>query len=273
MRTVPVRFISVLSACLASFALLECNAVLGIEQAELDPTFGDTGNGGTAGTSGAGSGGTVSGKGGTSGTGGRTKVTLPVAGCIDRKDECAACLTTCTSFDLAACLDDKVCRNAVDDYRACLGNLCDQQENCREELFAVSDPLVDSLVMCLADSCLTPCEGSTLVRMCELYCACMKDNCPTKPIAMAADCVSSCLADPATADGNIAYCRKYHCEFIDTTGANPATHCEHAVGQLEECESPIAPMPQCDGDEVISGFPCLEDAECCSGVCEGETCR
>src|SRR6187431_2371962 len=124
MRTLGLQSLFLAAACVAALGTLRCNAVLGIDEAEYDPTFvaGSSGIGGT--TGGSGNAGNYSG------------THLPI-GCIEPEDGCVACLKN-SGFDEQACFADSACRKALDDYRVCLGDTCAGSERCLEEvLFAI----------------------------------------------------------------------------------------------------------------------------------------
>jgi hypothetical protein len=257
MRTLGRSRIFGLVAALAGLG--SCNGILGIDEATLDPTETGRGGGGTS-------------TGGTGGTGNAANTQQPVtdppvSGCIEPKPACTSCFSSCPTFDQQRCLMNPTCRKALDGYRTCLGDLCTGGERCREDLSGSSDPDVQELVACLSsDACAEPCETSTLIGMCELYCACMVDNCSAKYANVSA-CLSACqtLNNP-----DLTYCRKMHCEFLEYPNTNVAEHCEHAMG-IGQCESPIV-VPPGDCKKAYPGFPCQFDADCCVPPCNGEVC-
>jgi hypothetical protein len=137
--------------------------------------------------------------------------------------------------------------------------------DCVEETLSGStNQQVGALVDCMIQTCREDCEGSPLATMCELYCACMKDNCSSKPIAVDPNCVAACEAG-ATMDATIAHCRKTHCEFFDDDPIDD--HCDHAVG-IGRCLDPPDPNEDCANDGILPDFPCqVGGPPCCSGIC------
>jgi hypothetical protein len=245
-------------------ATAACNAVLGIEEAELDPAA--LSSGGTGGMSGSASTGGSS-TGGTNTTNRAPVTDPPAVGCIEPSPACTSCFSTCTGFDRQRCLMNPTCRKALDDYRTCLGDGCTGGEDCREKLSESQDSDVQALVACLSsDACVTACDKSPLATMCELYCACMADNC-TSNFATTADCMTACQTH---ANADITYCRKMHCEFLEYPNTSVTEHCEHAMG-IGQCAGPIT-VPPGDCDLAFPGFPCQSPADCCNPVCNGEVC-
>ena len=250
MSTSGLRSLPFAVACAAAFATLRCNAVLGIEEAQYDPTFvAETGGSSTGGSA------------GTTSTPNYSGTHLPI-GCIEPLDGCANCLRD-SGFDEQACFEDPACRKALDDYRVCLGDTCTGGDRCLEEvLFPVSQKLVESLV----GGCSTACGQKPLYTQCELYCACMDHNCAGSLGAIGADCLTRCKQDAA--DPGIAYCRKSHCEFAGLK--DPVMHCEHALG-LNACQTAPVADPSCDRVQI--GFPCSARSDCCSDNCSNQVCR
>jgi len=235
-----------------ALAALRCNAVLGIDEAEVDPTFvaGARATGGTAGSAGTGNSTNYSG------------THLPI-GCIEPASGCTDCLKN-AGFDESACLSDPACRKALDDYRVCLGDACTGSENCLEELLY---PIASELAA-LSDECRTVCGEKPLYTQCELYCACMDHNCAGTLGATGDACVTQCMAGDAR-DPGIAYCRKSHCEFAGLSGIDTVSHCEHARG-INACAT--VPMPDATCDRVLTGFPCSDRSDCCSNNCSNQVC-
>jgi len=276
MRTLP-NVASFASVVVLLGAMASCNGMLGIEEAELDPSVGGAEMGGSTSTGGSSSGGTSNGgtssggtsSGGTSSTQTTAPVTDPPAvGCVDPGPHCAECLSSCGAFDKNACLANPTCRKALDSYRSCLGDGCTGGEGCRERLSAIADADVERLVGCLStDFCVSNCGSSPVVTMCELYCACMADNCSAQ-FASPSECLTKCQA---AGRSDLTYCQKMHCEFLELPNTDATVHCEHAMG-IGQCTAPIV-VPPGDCKMAYPGFPCKVATDCCSMDCSNQVCR
>jgi hypothetical protein len=224
-----------------SFGLLlsaGCTSVLGMERAELDSDGG-------SGTGGGGTGNVL------------PPIVYPISACDEPLPECASCLNG-RGNALDECLLSKTCRKALYDYRSCTADRCGSfNGECAQKYLAGSGAEANAVAGLLTDSCFDACLGTAVAPMCQLYCACMGQNCPGR----LSDCMADCTAQ-ASLDN--VYCRWMHCEFATPDNLQ---HCEHATGRLGFCPRPSAGN-QCD-HLVYSGFPCAADAECCSGTCGG----
>jgi hypothetical protein len=132
-----------------------CNAVLGIEQAELDIVSCEAGQGYTLGT-------------------------------CQTSQSCESCLTrACSPQERSGCLADSSCRMALADYRRCGSDDCrDPSGNCRDCLLGGVG------AECFAD-CTEECQRSELMDLCELLCSCMEDMCPGNASACRNDCAAA----------------------------------------------------------------------------------
>jgi hypothetical protein len=224
-------------------AAVACNGVLGIEEAALETTS----------------------------TGGVMCTLLqedPSVECTTANDPCEECLARGSATLTGACLTEpaqpgqlKTCRQALVDYRLCIGNDCtDEDGSCATCLTgsSLAAQLANQVRAC------PECRRSGLRSLCEEYCSCMGAKCSTKrPV----DCEAACNALTPYQ----RYCRWYHCEAAES---ETSRHCNHAVGGEEAC-SDAQPDPNdvCD-DGISGGLACDEDKplECCSGVCDNGIC-
>lgn len=218
-----------------------CTSVLGMERAELDTDAG-SGNGGTAGTGSA-----------------LPPTVYPISACDVPAPDCPSCLNG-SGNELTRCLASKTCRKALYDYRSCTGNHCTEfNAACADRYLGQGDDDARVLDTLLTDTCADQCLGTAVASMCELYCACMGQNCPGR----LSDCMAQCAA---VGDLDNVYCRWMHCEFA--TPENPQ-HCQHAVGEMGFCPRTSSRPDSTCTNRVHSGFPCTAPADCCSGTCGG----
>jgi len=242
-----------LVGALATFALVGCNAVLGIDEAHSRDD----------------------------GTPRSTTQLIPVPGCETPTTDCASCVSGSVAF--ADCLKDHACRKALDGYRACLGSKCDAGA-CFDTLLAGPGSLVADFVR---GEC-AECEGVTpLASMCDLYCACMEQilppptagalpdgaTCETAAVApweagQLAQCKAACdeLAKRDVASVN---CRWGHCELA-ANGENRG-HCGHAIDS-SICPEAVKPNASCT-DRSLPGWACDRSQDCCSNHCTGNICK
>lgn len=189
-----------------------CNAILGIEDAKLDPEFG-------AGAGGGGEGG----RGGDSGGGGSGGADDP-------------CPEYCTTVQERCPTDGEFA--VYDSENTCL-SLCSfltpgepgdtelDTVQCRLSQLEVNEPEVQCPLggPSGADQC-----GST----CEVFCRLLGEICPD---FFPDDCVTDCVEnipdlggyDISVTEGNSIQCRFYH---VSAAAVAPRTHCEHAAGRL-----------------------------------------
>jgi hypothetical protein len=241
------------AAVLALHTVAACNAVLGIEPAELDDTVG-------------------------------------MALC-PRQSHQAVPKTDCTpcsedaqgQCNVAACLADHDCRESLRSYRNCVGHACEDQGNaCRG---CATNKAARELVDCLTAR---GCSAAAPTSVCEEYCSCMIDECAdtTPDGSMGFDgCLTACqqgaspswqagLDDPALAQlwtgaqpSWRPYCLWEHCELA-ADGMH--SHCGHAVGRLQWCVSEPkedTTSPSCAAGKKYGNYPCNKSDECCSKEC------
>ena len=220
----------VLSGSLLSFALVGCNAILGIDAASLDTSDGGGGHGGASAGSGGGAG-----TGGTGGAdGGACSLTAP--------DPCNKCVAAncCAPYD--ACFAEADCKAALSQYNLCVGvDFTNDAGGTCDETFATSaNSLRSDLATCAflhgsasnPPGCFEACSGKPVGGdICATYCACASDACPDKSFE-GGDCLTICGAftEPQLT------CRPYHCGLAKnakTSGDDPLrqTHCGHAFGE------------------------------------------
>jgi hypothetical protein len=229
-------------------ALAACNAVLGIEEAELD----DVGQEKAAACS--------------------MPLEDPTAECgVAAGDPCDECLARQNASLIATCLtaergpgELKTCREELVDYRLCVGDNCaDENGDCGGCLggSALGREVARNVAAC------PDCRRTgRLNSFCEAYCACMAAKCGG---AMLPDqCETVCEALPVYS----RYCRWHHCEAATSPSSD---HCKHAVGKDEVgldtvCNDSAAPGTVCD--RTWDGLACDDHEECCSGVCIGGRC-
>jgi hypothetical protein len=182
-------------------------------------------------------------------------------------DGCSACLRSNCTAAMNNCLANVDCRRSLDAYAKCLPSSCvDDGDHCAE---GISD--VD-LGLCMKAKCSTPCGGGAAVSRCELYCACMKNDCPSQFAGPLRGTDASCLSACGGLHERDIDCRWKHCEFAGATNST-ATHCPHATGENDVCNS----VPKVDRHVCLtgteSGYPCMAASECCSGKCPAMFCN
>lgn len=232
----------------ALLALGACNAVLGIEEAELDEV-------------------------------GQEKAAIcntplddPTAECgVAANDPCDECLARQNPSLIANCLtaergagELKTCREELVDYRLCVGDNCaDENGDC---LGCLGGSQLSREVASNVAACPDCRRTGRLNSFCEAYCACMADKCPDTMLTQS--CEAECEALPVYS----RYCRWHHCE----AATSPTSfHCKHAVGKDDVgldvvCNDGAAPGTVCD--LTWDGLACDVGEECCSGVCSGGRC-
>jgi len=233
---------------IAGSGFLGCNAVLGIEEAQLDPDRAPS-------------------TGGSSSTPGTASQTiLPSGPCTEANPNCGACINTQCSSALAQCLADASCRRALDQYRKCLGEGCDNDVTiCAEEsLFIDHAPLAN----CVMGPCLGSCQDTPLAGTCELLCACMESTCPDQHDP---SCITTCM-NFGVNGSDMAYCRFAHCQVAaeQPNPLNVSLHCPHAAG-MNACLGAVNVDDSCPRQPT--GFPCNNNNdECCSSNCASGMC-
>jgi hypothetical protein len=230
-----VRRIAFAAFAVALGATVACNAVLGIEEAKLDP-------------------------------GEQTQALTceypqddPNMEC-PIKGECESCLESEAPGATANCINapaggtPKSCRAALVEYRLCLGDNCsDENGNCAGCLSGddYANQLGAAVRACPA------CRTSPIATMCESYCACMREKC-----AAPAMCEDTCgMLSPYE-----QYCRWQHCE---RAADSASFHCGHAIGMGGFCTDTEGPVTRCE--KVWDGLGCDDPNECCN-VCRDGVC-
>lgn len=237
---------------LSLYMVAGCNAVLGIEQAQLD----DSPPGQTCG--------------------------WPPA---DPLKECTQVEQAAGNCSIDECLKDQACRKTLAVFRKCAGDSCSDSEACQG--CTAGNALAEKTAKCLSGFQSNLAKAATL---CESYCSCMDTRChQTEPGGAKSACVEACenglptqppllrgKVDPTVAavwqtglPPWMTYCFWQHCE----RGLDPddATHCNHAIG---ESQPSICPMPVNDPSASLCPFgksygngPCNTNDDCCSGAC------
>jgi hypothetical protein len=226
------------SACLLAI-LAGCNSVLGIEEATLDP-----------------------GSATPRADKGKPQI-KPTLSCDEPTSDCKLCRESC---DLESCLGDNDCRDGLFNYRSCLGGDCtDDEFPACLETFAGSASNSSTFPNCVLGNCAEACEGKPLVSTCELYCACLSQNCEEDHASL-----QNCLQQCKDANNPALYgCRLVHCQYVPKYGQ---AHCAHAMGDGMCEEMPLkAPAFDCE-DRRISGWTCERNDECCSESCVNNFC-
>jgi len=105
--------------------------------------------------------------------------------------------------------------------------------------------------------------------ICNLYCACMQDQCPDQFMSdlggTPQNCIDTCNSTPSIHDN--ALCREDHCELVPKYGPDP--HCFHAIGMQQACTGPILICL----NKMNTGLgPCTAPEDCCSSNCQGHVC-
>jgi hypothetical protein len=224
------------ASCLVFALLVGCNSVLGIEEATLDP--------GSASSS-------------------KKPQVPPKLNCDEPKVDCKTCRDNC---EIQSCLEDNTCRDALFDYRSCLGSTCFDEEapGCMAAFETAVPDLAGPFLTCIR-GCAEDCDDSPLVSTCELYCACLSDNCP-QDFEELQNCVQTCKDDN---DLTVYGCRLVHCQYAPEFGP---VHCEHAMGEGLCEKGSAAPTNDCE-DKRISTWTCERNDECCSDSCVNNFCK
>ncbi len=228
----------------ALYALTACNAVLGIEKAELDTTTTTTQAVCSA------------------GQGVSLATCTPTATAVQTCEECQKreCLS---NTQLADCPNNSACRTALASYRSC------QQSDC-------TDPTGDC-ALCLTESsgasCLSRCEQECrtveVMAWCKSYCSCMGTNCAGASYAVGDGGVQDCMS---FCEGQSLWrlnCLLTHCELapIDTI------HCDHANDVQKTCpDMPPNAAVDCPKTKSLTGYGCRVGTDCCSGYCRHGQC-
>jgi hypothetical protein len=228
-------------AALAStlYALGACNAVLGMEEAELDEQ--------------------------TAALTCERVSRDPTVDCA--KGSCEDCLSTCQDVgaSLEECLEKPSCRKALMNYRTCAGDMCAPKTECEGCIEATGEPTAIRLGNCY-EQCGGSCGPADIASMCDLYCACMRTRCP----ANAGNCLADCAArhQRGGVEDWRTYCWWSHCEAAATP--NDGFHCEHAIDLVLCGTAPTANSQDvpCEFPKSFKNGACNENADCCSGQCQ-----
>jgi len=259
-----------------------CNAVLGIDAAVLDEADGGAVIGPSADCAGC--------------------VKLPPGDqeCAPNDPtECEDCINRSSqgAFPVVTCLGDPLCRQGLDNYRSCVErNDCTVTPTCSACLSSTGIPAATSIAQLVDGACRTECAvhkvercdpladagasptcaWSEVLSICDLYCSCMAQACPTKDVGPT--CVETCrknLADGvASAPLNFAnpwevHCRWLHCEVVAQGGLSfESVHCNHAAG-----DGACGTEPRSCLNKRPAGYPCDNNADCVSGSCTPMVCR
>jgi hypothetical protein len=234
-----------------------CNAILGMEHAQLDQALVDSG---------------------APGTGGRQSTVLTGAGgsgtaapgqCSTPSDDCSKCVQSNCGPQMDACLVAPDCRTALEGYGKCAGSKCPKTAACGESLATSKVAAAAELGLCLS-GCSTECAEGTAISMCEPYCRCMMANCQTQFRVNLGNEIATCVENCKSKGDILANvdCRAAHCEYAPD---DPTLHCQHAIGMG------FCPLPD-PSDELKcssgteNGYPCRHPADCCSGNCPRAVC-
>jgi hypothetical protein len=229
-------------------SLSACNSVLGIEEAAPRANGASGAPAGSAG-----------------GTGISTYVQPPNTGNVCTKPvsgDCSTCIAkNCSASELSTTLANPDSRAALGKYSICLGAACSSQDTCFEDQLLVAP----APVFKCGGNCISACATTPVFSTCQLYCACMAQNCVSEDAGFAnpdqTDCVTRCEAWPA----EVQTCRWSHCEVAPL---DPATHCQHADGKLISCGA-TTPIVRPDSCKTLSlpGFGCNGNGDCCNNDC------
>lgn len=247
------------AAVLGLYTVVGCNAVLGIEPAELDTAPEPL----------------------------TCQWSAPNPGV-----ECSGCNEACVSnkCKLDECLNDKDCRFALFNFRSCVGAACtDAKGEC--SCILTENKQATEVATCLK-ACGSNCTLAAANTLCQGYCACMHQQCPTNEPngASQGGCLEACMAglpagapalpltDPAVAamwkqapSAPQVGCLWYHC--LAAEEPNDGLHCDHALNRGGICTNPPVPDPTdglCDFPQRHANAPCNDRSQCCSGVCNGQ---
>lgn len=239
------RLASLILSGLAGAASLlgGCNAVLGIDEAQLLEPAGPQGPGSRPGV-------------------------IPITSCQLPTSSCERCLA---QGDCEApkqlCLENRACRTGLNNHRVCLTSGCTDPDNkCFDGLKQVEAssgfPSERTFTGCVSELCSADCAGSPLASPCDLYCGCMLSNCGISDR-------NECLAACAGLSVATVLCRLTHCNAApdDPLG----NHCGHAVGETH-CTGAVSVVPGCTDRNQDSSF-CTSDDDCCSRVCRNNACE
>ena len=243
---------------LAAHAVLACNSVLGIEPAELTDTSQEQ----------------------------LCQWAAPNPGI-----ECTGCDEACVSnrCKLDECLSDPDCRFSLFNFRGCVGTACTDAKGACSCILSANKQ-ASEVASCLK-GCGPNCNPSAANTLCQGYCACMKQQCPTNEPngGVQGGCLEACMAGlppgaPALPfsdkDAAVATmwqkapsapqvgCLWFHCVAAETS--NDRLHCDHAINRFGICTNPPVPNPQeglCNYPQRHSNAPCNLASQCCSGVC------
>jgi hypothetical protein len=217
--------------------------------------------------------------------------------------ECSGCNEVCVSnCGVGDCLKDYECRKKLFAYRGCVGTACtDANGGCACILSDKGDTAAQAAAAAQVTkvaSCLKNCGPSCGIAaantLCEGYCACMHERCSENEPNGAAPggCLEACmhgLAGQPPPGGSLALndpsvaamwqeapspeqvgCLWYHCVAVQGDVFNDHHHCDHAIGAVGLCDNPPKPDPHaglCPSAQRRAQAPCNLDSECCSGHC------
>jgi hypothetical protein len=246
------RKLAVVVFLLASFrAVVACNAVLGIEPAELDETVNEP-----------------------------AECDWPQ---LDPSQECFSntCEAAASACPVDGCLKNADCRRNLRDFRKCAGDSCEAKAD-RCEGCVADNAQARTLAKCLEP---LNCGLSDAYSLCESYCECMEQKCPVDQPGGASSCLATCAAGNPALEAPFnaplpawqAYCFWDHCERVSVDSPNDGFHCHHAVGIGSNCKVPSVADPNapvCMHPQGYGNAPCDNDDDCCAtcdearGVCE-----
>ena len=204
--------------------------------------------------------------------------------------ECTGCDEACVNnrCKLDECLNDKDCRFSLFNFRGCVGTACtDAKGNC--SCILDENKQAAEVATCLKD-CGSNCNLAAANTLCQGYCSCMKKQCPINEPNGGTDggCLEACLAGlPANAPplplasdaAGVAMwqqapsaeqvgCLWYHC--VAAEPPNDHLHCDHAINRFGLCSNPPKPNVTeglCNYPQRHANAPCNDRSQCCSGVC------
>jgi hypothetical protein len=238
-------------AVFAGQAVAACNAVLGIEEAELAETK-------------------------TEALGCEWPGTDPGVSCQTCDDGTRA------SCEVDKCLSDQSCRLALRTYNKCAGDDC-FADSAECDGCLASNAQAAGVRTCLEGR---NCRMSEAASLCESYCACMAERCVSNlDVLTDSDrprCLEICTAGRANATGQIAlwktpprpelvYCWWGHCELAPATG--DIFHCGHALGNTDCPDRTVTSSVICRPPKSQANGPCDGPEDCCSGFCNGNVGR
>lgn len=242
---------------LGFFASAGCNSVLGIEQAQLDPS------------------------------------SDPNATCAwpppNPQTDCSTCDEACVKeCNIDECLSDQDCRYSLFRFLKCVGSSCIDTGGECSGCISMS-PKASAAAQCLR-RCGGGCDIAGAISLCEGYCSCMHQQCSDNEpnVNGSGGCMQACLKGLplgtslkiADAEANTIWrqapepwqigCFWYHCE--SALRPNDGFHCDHAIGQNASsvCSKPPKEDPNatlCAYPKRYGNAPCNKNSECCSGTC------